>query len=129
MGFLKNLLSGKYFPFHRRARKIESLQWENLNAFPNLYNDSTSGGIPPLESGWGTWSDPQPGSSPQVGKIDDYWYQEGAQTPDPYTSRDPINHTWDTVGDFMRTSQSKAANPDPDEAEDDTKFYTYPPPT
>ena len=106
------------------------------SAYPNLYAAPTNGGIMPLDNGsWGGWSDhddstysnnPLLPSNEELdsriksGHLDDYWYQAGSQLPEPYRSAGWPDDPWDSLGDYMRTSQYSS-----DKANGDTKFYTH----
>ena len=122
----------------------DSAGWETLGStaiiayegseYPNLYGEPLNGGVMPLNnSSWGSWTDAagdtyshNPLSASQdgldgkttPGHIDDYWFGDGYLTPEPYVKDDRQEHVADSLGDYMRTSQSTAGN-----ADGDTKFY------
>lgn len=73
--------------------------------------DDTQHGVDPTDAGRVT----------SRGTIEDYWVHFEGMEPDPYAAHSPEGHDWpDTVGDYMRTSQSVAKDKD-----GDTKFHTY----
>jgi len=106
------------------------------NGFPRIYTGPTDGGVMPLNnSSWPTWSDgfntypnlPLAGSRQGVdgrttrGSLDNYWVQYGSSDSDPYISQGWAEHSWgDTIGDYMKTSQSVHDNID-----GATAFYTW----
>ncbi len=106
------------------------------HGFPNMYTGLTNGGVVPLtDSVWGTWSDgtdiypnnPLIASKLGVdgrtsrGSIDDYWILYGSNSIDPYITGGWAQHAGgDSVGDYMKTSQSAYDNTD-----GSTAFYHY----
>lgn len=108
----------------------------DTHGFPNLYTGATNGGAVPLtDSVWGSWSDgydtypnnPLIASKLGVdgrsirGSIDDYWVEYLSGKKDPYVTGGWTQHAWsDSVGDFMKTSQSAYENTD-----GSTSFYYY----
>jgi len=105
-------------------------------SYPNMYSGPTNGGGMPLNnSSWGTWSDgsdtypnnPLIASHINVdgrttkGSIDDYWVTYGSSTQDPYITGAWSQHAWsDSIGDYMKTSQSAYENTD-----GSTTFFNY----
>lgn len=105
-------------------------------SYPNMYSGPTNGGVMPLNnSSWGTWSDgsdtypnnPLIASHINVdgrttkGSIDDYWVTYGSSTQDPYITGAWSQHAWsDSIGDYMKTSQSAYENTD-----GSTTFFNY----
>lgn len=98
------------------------------NDYPNIYTGPTNGGVMPLDnSSWTTWSDgnytypnlPLAASHQGIdgrttsGSIDDYWIQYNDYSDDPYITNGRTQHTWgDSIGDYMKTSQSAYGNSD-----------------
>lgn len=103
--------------------------WYDRNGFPDLYNGELNDGVAPLiDTGWGRWSDVTNRNYPANpiiasklghnqretrGSIDDYWKWSGSRADDPYIDGGWEEHPYDySVGDYMRTSQSKFQAPD-----------------
>ena len=99
------------------------------NGFPNIYTGPTNGGVMPLDnSSWGTWTDSNGDTYPNLplaashngvdgrttkGSIDDYWIEYDSAASDPYITGKWTQHTWsDAIGDYMKTSQSAYDNTD-----------------
>jgi len=105
-------------------------------SYPNMYSGPTNGGVMPLNNAsWPTWSDgfetypnnPLIASHINVdgrttkGSIDDYWVTYGSSTQDPYITGAWSQHAWsDSIGDYMKTSQSAYENTD-----GSTTFFNY----
>ena len=106
------------------------------NGYSNMYAGPTDGGVMPLtDTSWGTWNDgydTYPGN-PLIasrngldgrsikGSIDDYWVRYNSAASDPYITGAWTQHTWsDSIGDFMKTSQSAYGNTD-----GSTAFYNW----
>lgn len=105
-------------------------------SYPNKYSGPTNGGVMPLNNAsWPTWSDgfetypnnPLIASHINVdgrttkGSIDDYWVTYGSSTQDPYITGAWSQHAWsDSIGDYMKTSQSAYENTD-----GSTTFFNY----
>ena len=97
------------------------------NGFPNLYTGPTNGGVAPMDSSsWGSFTDNNSATYPlnpiiasrdgldgRIGRgsIDDYWDYFGSLT-DPFTINGWNQHTWSTIGDYMKTSQAAYNNSD-----------------
>ena len=98
------------------------------NGYPNLYTGPTNGGVAPMveDSSWGSFTDEQSTNYPlnpivasrngldsrtSRGSIDDYWRYYGS-TSDPYATNGWSQHTWTTIGDYMKTSQATYGIPD-----------------
>ena len=91
------------------------------NGYPNLYTGPTNGGVAPMveDSSWGTFSDgdrtyplnpiiaSRNGLDGRTsrGSIDNYW-DYYRSTSDPYITNGWPQHTWTTIGDYMKTSQT-----------------------
>jgi len=80
------------------------------NGYPNIYTGPTNGGLFPLTNAvWGTGECPLSASHKGIdsrtvnGSVDDYWYGYGSSI-DPYYGH-WVEHSQDSVGDFMGTSQ------------------------
>ena len=104
------------------------------NGYPNLYTGPTNSGVAPMDSSsWGSFSDGDEtyplnpiiasrnglDGRTSRGSIDNYWRYYGS-TSDPYVTNGWPQHTWTTIGDYMKTSQAAYDNSD-----GSTKFYTY----
>ena len=105
-------------------------------SYPNMYSGPTNGGVMPLNNAsWPTWSDgfetypnnPLIASHinvdgrPTKGSIADYWVTYGSSTQDPYITGAWSQHAWsDSIGDYMKTSQSAYENTD-----GSTTFFNY----
>ncbi|WP_224981937.1 choice-of-anchor D domain-containing protein [Geomonas agri] len=103
--------------------------------YPNMYTGPTGSGVIPLaeDPGWGRWTDAigdEYPNNPLIashmgvdgrttrGSIDDYWISYLSNRSDPYVSS-WTEHSWgDSVGDYMKTSQSAYNNVD-----GSTSFY------
>ena len=98
------------------------------NGYPNMYTGPTNGGVAPLveDSSWGSFTDVHSATYPlnpiiasrngldgrtSRGSIDDYWRYSGS-TSDPYVTNGWTQHTWTTIGDYMKTSQAAYGMPD-----------------
>ena len=105
------------------------------NGYSNMYTGPTNGGVAPMDSSsWGSFSDgyetyplnpiiaSRNGLDGRTsrGSIEDYWRYYGNTSNDPYITNGWTQHTWTTIGDYMKTSQSAYENSD-----GSTKFYTY----
>lgn len=91
--------------------------------YPNMYTGPTNRGIIPLtDTQWPKWMDStnhEYVNNPLVashrgldgrtskGTIDDYWVSYLSASDDPYITGGWLEHTYETVGDYMYTSQSK----------------------
>jgi hypothetical protein len=107
------------------------------DGYPNMYTGPTDSGVMPLNSGtWPDWTDGHGDTYGQCpltasrngldgrltrGSIDDYWVAYGSSAPDPYITNGWVQHTWgDSIGDYMKTSQSSYDNTD-----GSTVFYNW----
>jgi hypothetical protein len=107
------------------------------NGFPNMYSGPTNGGVFPLtDTGFGTWRDSTNEAYPNNplvasksgldghsgrGSIEDYWVPVDSSAPDPYITGGWTQHLWgNSIGDYMKTSQSAFGNVD-----GSTAFYTW----
>ncbi len=107
------------------------------NGYTNMYSGPTDSGVMPLNNSiWGSWTDVVGAPYPNIplaashngvdgrmtkGSIDDYWVSYGSFASDPYISGGWSQHAWsDTIGDYMKTSQSAYGNTD-----GSTSFYNY----
>ncbi len=103
--------------------------------YSNFYTGPTNGGVCPLDNSiWGHTTYPgitcgecpinatHSGIDGRItrGHVDDYWIDYENASPDPYITNVWTEHTADSAGDFMGTSQSKYANLD-----GWTSFYAY----
>lgn len=107
------------------------------NGFPNMYAGPTDNGVMPIveDASWGNWTDSVFDTYPNNplvashngldgrttnGSIDDYWFAY-LSDDDPYATGHWKQHIWwDSIGDFMKTSQSKYGNTD-----GSTTFWSY----
>ena len=104
------------------------------NGYPNLYTGPTNSGVAPMDSSsWGSFSDGDEtyplnpiiasrnglDGRTSRGSIDNYWNYYGS-TSDPYVTNGWPQHTWTTIGDYMKTSQAAYENSD-----GSTSFYNY----
>jgi hypothetical protein len=107
------------------------------SGFPDMYTGPTNGGLIPLteDLSWGYWTDIEPHTYPnnplvashdgldgriEKGSIDDYWIKYLSPLDDPYIG-EWLQHTWgDSIGDYMKTSQSAFDNVD-----GSTTFWYY----
>lgn len=111
--------------------------YQDNNGYPNMYSGPANGGVAPFDSSiWGTWMDgygdvypnnPLVASHQYIdgratrGSLDDYWVKYESAAQDPYLTGGWTQHAWgESVGDFMKTSQSAYGNPD-----GSTSFYTW----
>ena len=104
--------------------------------FANMYTGPTNNGVAPMNnSSWGTWIDSYGDTRAQMplsasrqgldglstkGHVDDYWRGFGNADNDPFLGNWVQHKFGDSVGDYMRTSQSNFGNPD-----GSTSFYTW----
>ena len=103
--------------------------YHDRNGYPNMYTGPANGGLMPLNDlSWPSWMDAVGSTYPNnplvashdgsdgrntPGSIDDYWISYGSALQDPYITESRVQHTWgDSVGDYMKTSQSGYGNSD-----------------
>jgi hypothetical protein len=102
--------------------------WQDRNGYENLYTGPSNNGVAPVtDTGWPFWLDQTNRAyrfNPLVaskmgldnrterGTIDNYWVSVNSTAPDPFVTNGWDEHSPETVGDFMGTSQRHYLNND-----------------
>lgn len=80
------------------------------NGYSNMYTGPANGGVAPLTDLGSTSliaSKKSVDGRTTNGHVDDYWISYGSSGPDPWETNNWEEHTWDSVADFLGTSQWK----------------------